>query len=101
MYGEERGGEGGGGMAHAVMLGMTLESGRKHFGKFLVLQAAFQEFLFRQLAVAILVHTSKDAFGAFLGRVRWPTARTVAQHVIDGLNNLCHFLQCSTITTIS
>lgn len=65
----------------------------QHFGQLLVLQAALEELVLRQLAVVVLVHLGENVLGAVLGRVGRPVGRTRAQHVVDRLrtrkNNKC------------
>ena len=43
--------------------------GREHFRELVVLEATSQEFLFGQVAVAVLVHAGEDILGSFLGLI--------------------------------
>lgn len=59
--------------------------GREHFRQLLVLQAALEELVLRQLAVVVLVHFREDALRTVLGGVGGPIRRARAQHVVDSL----------------
>ena len=45
------------------------------------------------MSVAVLVHAGENALGPLFGRIRRPAAGCTAQHVVDGLHNLGHFLR--------
>ena len=56
--------------------------GRQHLGQLVVLETSTEELLFREVAVAVLVHPGEDVLGALLkreslkmNRLRWPTKR--------------------------
>jgi len=73
--------------------------GRQHLGQLVVLQAALEELLLRQVPVLVLVHPVEDVLGALLGGVGGLDGAG-AQHVVDGLHDLGHLLQVDHTVTI-
>lgn len=63
---------------------------RQHLRQLLVLEAALQELVLRQLPVIVLVHLRENVLGPFLGRIRRSVGGASSQHIVDGLK------QCST-----
>lgn len=54
----------------------------EHLRQLLVLEAALQEFILRQLPVVVLVHLREYVLRPLLRAVRRPIARTRAEHVV-------------------
>lgn len=54
----------------------------EHLRQLLVLEAALQEFVLRQLPVIVLVHLREYVLRSLLRAVRRPIARTRAEHVV-------------------
>ena len=77
---------------------------RQHLTEEFVRHTSFDEFIFGEYSIVILIHLGEYFLGSFLRRVRWvEVGQRWSDHVVDRLINrnriICHALLSTTTET--